>query len=179
MDLYNMRTRWKQTTSPFWWYKTSLYSLERNIFNFEKLSTCIIPWTLLDSVVYDVTYINKQVAVGYWEIYTIRALYPWTYLIIKLQFHALLSFNHCNYFIEGWKRPILNYISQNIYWFWELRHLCTCLKFKLFFKPMTGLKFFVNTTKSMTKFMTHIYDKSLKFKPKPLLRPFVNTGPEV
>ena len=43
---------------------------------------------------------------------------------------------------------------------------------------MTGLKFFVNTTKSMTKFMTHTYDKSLKFKPKPLLRPFVNTGPE-
>ena len=42
---------------------------------------------------------------------------------------------------------------------------------------MTGLKFFVNTTKPMTKFRPYIYDKSLKFKPKPLLRPFVNTGP--
>ena len=42
---------------------------------------------------------------------------------------------------------------------------------------MVGLKFFVNTTKPITKFKTHIYDISLKCKPKPLLRPFMNTGP--
>ena len=48
-----------------------------------------------------------------------------------------------------------------------------------FLKLMTGLKFFVNTTKPMPKFRPYIYDKGLKFKPKPLLRPFVNTGPEI
>ena len=37
----------------------------------------------------------------------------------------------------------------------------------------------MNTSKPMTKFRTLIYDKSLQFKPKPLLRPFVNTGPGI
>ena len=47
-----------------------------------------------------------------------------------------------------------------------------------FFKPMTGLKFFVNTTKPMPKFRPYIYDKILKFKTKPMLRPFMNTSPD-
>ena len=48
-----------------------------------------------------------------------------------------------------------------------------------FVKPMTGLKFFVNTTKPMPKFRPYIYDKILKFKTNPMLRPFVNTGPGI
>ena len=37
----------------------------------------------------------------------------------------------------------------------------------------------MNTSKPMPNYRPYIYDKSLKFKPKPQLRPFVNTGPGI
>ena len=62
----------------------------------------------------------------------------------------------------------------------NLSPLPTSLKIEPLAKPKTGLKFFVNTTKPKTKVLAvfgHKLDKSLNFKPKPWLRPFVNTGP--
>ena len=55
-------------------YNKSIF-IEKKFFYFEKLIIGIIPLALLASPVYDVTHVNKQVAVGYWEIYIIRALY--------------------------------------------------------------------------------------------------------
>ena len=62
----------------------------------------------------------------------------------------------------------------------NLSPLPTSLKVESLVKPKTGLKFFVNTTKPKTKVLAvlgqKLEDKSLNFKPKPWLRPFVNTG---
>ena len=58
----------------------------------------------------------------------------------------------------------------------NLSPLLTSLKVEPLAKPKTSLKVFVNTTKPKTK---ETWDKSLNFKPKPWLRPFVNTGPAV
>ena len=54
----------------------------------------------------------------------------------------------------------------------NLSPLLISLKVEPLAKPKTSLKFFVNTTKAKTKVL-----KSLNFKPKPWLRPFMNTGP--
>ena len=65
----------------------------------------------------------------------------------------------------------------------NLSPLPTSLKVEPLAKPKTSLKFFENTTKPKTKdmaeFLAETWDKSLNFKPKPWLRPFVNTGPDV
>ena len=60
--------------------------------------------------------------------------------------------------------------------------LPTSLKVEPLAKPKTGLKVFVNTTKPKTKVLAvlgqKLETKVSTFKPKPWLRPFVNTGPE-
>ena len=56
----------------------------------------------------------------------------------------------------------------------NLSPLLTSLKVEPLAKPKTSLKFFANTTKPKTKVLA-----GLNFKPKPWLRPFVNTGPVV
>ena len=61
--------------------------------------------------------------------------------------------------------------------------LPTSLRVEPLAKPKTDLKFLVNTTKPKTKILAvfgqKLETKSLNFKPKPWLRPFVNTGPRV
>ena len=62
--------------------------------------------------------------------------------------------------------------------FKHLSLLLASLKVEPLAKPKSGLNFFLNTAKSKTKvFLGKTEDKSLNFKPKPWLRPFVNTGP--
>ena len=65
----------------------------------------------------------------------------------------------------------------------NLSALPTSLKVEPLAKPKTSLKLFVNTTRPKTKVLAGLGQKletnCLNFKPKPWLRPFVNTGPEV
>ena len=66
----------------------------------------------------------------------------------------------------------------------NLSPLPTSLKVEPLAKPKTSLKFFVNTTKPKTKVLVvsgqnlrQLETKSLNFKPKQWLRPFMNMGP--
>ena len=62
----------------------------------------------------------------------------------------------------------------------NLTPLTTSSKVEPLAKPKTGHKFFENITKPKTKVLPVFgqkLDKSLSFKPKPWLKPFVNTGP--
>ena len=94
-------------------------------------------------------------------------------------------FIHCNYIVKRYKCGILNNILWNIHCFKKLRHLSTCLivtAVMTFFKPLTDLKLFVNSTTAVSLWQNWvqyicIYDKSVKFKPKHWLSPFVNTSP--
>ena len=63
----------------------------------------------------------------------------------------------------------------------NLSQLPTSLKVEPLAKPKTGLKFFVNTTKPQTKVLAVFGQKpeSLNFQPKPWLRSFMNTGPNL
>ena len=59
----------------------------------------------------------------------------------------------------------------------NLSPLPTSLRVEPLAKPKTGLKFFVNTTKSKTKVLA-VFGQKLETKVSTLsLRPFVNTGP--
>ena len=59
----------------------------------------------------------------------------------------------------------------------NLSPLPTSIRVEPLAKPKTGLKFFVNTTKSKTKVLA-VFGQKLETKVSTLsLRPFVNTGP--
>ena len=60
----------------------------------------------------------------------------------------------------------------------NLSPLPTSLKVEPLAKTKTDLKFFVNTTKPKTKVLA-VFGQKLETEPKPWLRPFVNTGPDV